>query len=74
MEFTTETYGEYTLLSNSHASTANPQQYTATCIIKKEGKILDRVSINELFSSAHEANEKARSPAKQRVGAWWRSS
>jgi hypothetical protein len=74
MECTTETYGEYTLLSNSRASTANPEQYTATCVIKKEGKIVDRVSVDELFCSAHEANEKARSLAEQRVGVWWRSS
>jgi hypothetical protein len=43
-------------------------------MIKKEGKVVDRVSVDQFFSSAHEANEKARSFAKQRVGVWLRSS
>jgi hypothetical protein len=74
MECITETYGEYTLLSNSRPANANPDQYTATCVVKKDGKIVDRVSVGNLFGSASEANDEARSLAKQLVRAWWRSA
>lgn len=74
MECTTETYGEYTLLSSSRLSNANPDLHTATCLIKKDGKVVDRVMAGDLFGSASEANEEARNRAKHRVAAWWRSS
>lgn len=74
MEYITETLDEYTLLSSAHPAGTSLDQYTATCVIQKHGKVVDRVSAGDLFSSASEANEKARMLARQRIGDWWRSS
>ena len=74
MQWMTEIHGGYTLLSTAQPSPGDPGKYTATCVIKKDGKIMDRVSSVSLFDDASEANEDARRLARQRLGDWQRSA